>query len=75
MMAFPFIATFVVMFVAAVCIEGLSIFTRDYWAGYRAGPEIVFTIYGFIFAACFLPALGVVAFYRWRSKRNEDDKA
>jgi hypothetical protein len=71
MFAFPFIATCSVMFCAAICIDGLSIFTRDYWMGYKVGPEIVFTIYGFIFAVCFLPAFGVAVYYKWRNKRDE----
>lgn len=62
--AFPFIATCSVMFCAALCIDGLSVFTHDYWMGYRVGPEIVFTIYGLIFALCFLPAFGVAVYYR-----------
>ncbi len=70
-LAFPFIATCSVMLCTALCIDGLSVFTRDYWMGYRAGPEIVFTIYGLIFALCFLPAFGVAVYYKWGSKRDE----
>lgn len=71
MFAFPFIATLLVMFCGALCIDGLDIFTHAYWMGYRCGPEVVFTIYGFIFAVCFLPALGVAVYSKWRSKRDE----
>jgi hypothetical protein len=75
MFAFPFVSTCAVMFCAAICIDGLSVFTRDYWMGYKAGPEIVFTIYGFIFAVCFLPALCVAVYYKWRSKRDDKSMA
>lgn len=68
--ACPFLVSTAVILSCAMGADGMAIFTRAYWHGYRLGPKFMFTIYGSLFALCVMPALGVAAYHMWQSKRE-----
>jgi hypothetical protein len=66
----PFLSSLAVILSCSVGVEGLNVFTIGFWSGYRLGPQFMFDLYGLLFTACIVPALGVAVYYMWKNRKT-----